>query len=182
MLAKTIIAATLALAATVSAQVAPATNHITFTDPVGDDGSRVYIAGKNTTFGWSGSCTKGDWIAPVPTAVSVELVNSDNSNAVQFVAEVTKFDCSGPSGNAPWVPPTDVADQGNLFSLRMRLGANDVYSGKFKIQTKTGPVTPPPSENKPSPTPNAPPKSAANIVAPVLSGAAAIAAGALMFL
>ncbi|KAG0280320.1 hypothetical protein BGZ95_010520 [Linnemannia exigua] len=182
MLAKTIIAATLALAATVSAQTP---NHIYFTYPISKagDSSQIMEAGKNITFSWSTPCNAGEWISPNPTAVSVQLVNANNAEAVGFVSEVTKIDCTGNSGNNYWVPPAEYANDGNVYSLRMQIGAHDVYSGNFKIGSKNAPVKPSgsaPGTSTPSNTPAA--GNAGNILTPVLSGAAAIAAGALMFL
>ncbi|KAG0378517.1 hypothetical protein BGX24_003596 [Mortierella sp. AD032] len=181
MLAKTFIAATLALAATVSAQVP---NRIYFTHPISapGDNSQVMEAGKNISFSWTTSCTTGEWTSPTPTAVAVQLVNANSITAVGFVAEVTKIDCTGASGNNYWIPPTEFANDNNIYALRMQIGGNDVYSGNFKIGSKNAPVQPTGSSAggaKPTDTPKT---GAGNILAPVLSGAAAIAAGALMFL
>ncbi|KAF9117608.1 hypothetical protein BGW39_002023 [Mortierella sp. 14UC] len=179
MLAKTIIAASLALVATVSAQVP---NHIYFTYPISKtgDNSQIMEAGKNITFSWTTSCNSGEWIAPNPTAVAVQLVNANDASAVGFVAQVTTIDCTGNAGNNYWVPPAEYANDGNTYSLRMQIGAHDVYSGNFKIGSKNAPVKPSgsaPATTTPSNTP-----SSGNIVTPALAGAAAIAAGALMFL
>ncbi|KAF9093108.1 hypothetical protein BGX29_010081 [Mortierella sp. GBA35] len=179
------IVASLAVAATVLAQTPGVPNHIYFTDPVSapTDTSRIYQAGKNITFSWSSSCTTGDWIAPDPTKVPVQLVNSTDSNAVIFLKEVTQINCSGAVGNNYWVVPDEWANSGIIFSLRMMLGSQQAFSGKFQIKSDAKPA-PGPSGAGPNPTgtPDATKGSGASVVAPVLSGAAAVAAGALMFL
>jgi len=182
MLAKTLIAATLALAASVSAQTMP--NHIAFTDPVSapDDTSKVYIAGKNITFSWAGSCASGDWVVANPTQAAVQLVDSTHSNAVSFLEQVATIDCSGTQGNNYWVVPVDQADKGTIFSLRIQgPGTNAAYSGKFQIKSANAPATGSSGAAQPSAT-GSPKSAAGSLVAPILSGAAAIAAGALMFL
>ncbi|KAH7047843.1 hypothetical protein BKA57DRAFT_463484 [Linnemannia elongata] len=181
MLAKTIIAATLALAATVQAAVP---NHIYFTDPVSaaDDTSAVFEAGRNYTFSWSTSCTTGDAIAPNPTAVEVQLVKADSPNQASLVAVLGTLDCTGPSGHNPWVPPTSEADNGHIYSLRLVVGAKDVYSGRFQIKSKDAISKPSATGGAANPAATTPGKSGASIVTPVLAGAAAVAAGALMFL
>ncbi|KAK3829611.1 MAG: hypothetical protein JOS17DRAFT_748813 [Linnemannia elongata] len=183
MLAKTIIAATLALAATVQAVVP---NHTYFTDPVSADGdlSTVFEAGKNQTFSWSTSCASGEVIAPNPAAVEIQLIKADNPLTASLVSVLGTMDCTGASGHNNWVPPTSEADSGHIYSLRLIIGAKDVYSGKFLIKSKEGmskPATP--SGGAANPAASTPTKgSGASIVAPVLAGAAAVAAGALMFL
>ncbi|KAF9549791.1 hypothetical protein EC957_002857 [Mortierella hygrophila] len=182
MLAKTIIVATLALAATVQAVVP---NHTHFNDPVSADGdlSTVFVAGGNYTYSWSTSCASGEVIASNPTAVEVQLVKADNPNTASLVATLGTMDCSGASGHEKWVPPTSEADSGHIYSLRLVLGTKDVYSGKFLIKSKEAaskPATPSGSAASPSATTTK--GSGASIVAPVLAGAAAVAAGALMFL
>ncbi|KAF9140675.1 hypothetical protein BGX30_006159 [Mortierella sp. GBA39] len=182
MLAKTIIVATLALAATVQAVVP---NHTHFNDPVSADGdlSTVYVAGGNYTFSWSTSCASGEVIAPNPTAVEIQLVKADNPNLATLVASLGTMDCSGASGHNDWVPPTSEADSGHIYSLRLILGTKDVYSGKFLIKSKEAASKPAtPSGGAASPSATTAKGSGASIVAPVLAGAAAVAAGALMFL
>ncbi|KAF9154869.1 hypothetical protein BG015_011735 [Linnemannia schmuckeri] len=182
MLAKTILAATLALAATVQAVVP---NHIHFNDPVSNEGdlSTVYIAGGNYTFSWSTSCASGDVVAPNPTAVEIQLIKADNPLAASLVAVLGTMDCTGPSGHNNWSPPASEADSGHIYSLRLIVGAKDVYSGKFLIKSKEAASKPSSASGAANSATTTPVKgSGASIVTPVLAGAAAIAAGALMFL
>ncbi|KAF8933827.1 hypothetical protein BGZ47_010688 [Haplosporangium gracile] len=182
MLAKTILVATLALAATVQAVVP---NHTYFTDPVSADGdlSTVFIAGSNATFSWSTSCASGEAIAANPAAVDVQLVNADKSNAASLVATLGTMDCSGASGHHYWTPPASEADSGHIYSLRLIVGATDVYSGKFLIKSKDAASKPNTSSGAANPAATSPTAgSGASIVTPVLAGVAAAAAGALMFL
>ncbi|KAG0322003.1 hypothetical protein BGZ97_009389 [Linnemannia gamsii] len=183
MLAKTIIAATLALAATVQAEVP---NHTHFNDPVAapDDLSTVFIAGGNFTFSWTTSCASGEVISPNPTAVDVQLVKADSALTASLVTGLGKLDCSGTSGHSYWTPPLSEADKGHAYAIRLVLGPKDVYSGRFLIKSKENmdkPATPSGGATNPGATP-AGKTNSAGILTPVLAGAAAVAAGALMFL
>ncbi|KAG0288478.1 hypothetical protein BGZ96_007757 [Linnemannia gamsii] len=186
MLAKTIFAATLALAATVQAAVP---NHTHFNDPVSAEGdlSLVLIAGGNYTYSWSTSCATGEIISPNPTAVEVQLVKANTANSASLAAHIGTVDCTAASGRQTWSPPVEQANTGDAFSLRLVLGpvGGDVYSGKFLIKTKDAPADKPAATSGGATNPSATPaggKSGASILTPVLAGAAAVAAGALMFL
>ncbi|KAF9939999.1 hypothetical protein BGZ65_008618 [Modicella reniformis] len=121
--------AVLALAASVSAQM----NHTYFTNPVGE--GQVYTAGDNTTFSWQLKCVSPNiYISSNPSKVSVELVNSTNSNNAYFLAEITTIDCTQNQGNTNWVIPAKYGDGTSLFSLKMVFDrGNTAYSGRFTI-------------------------------------------------
>ncbi|KAF9922970.1 hypothetical protein FBU30_006898 [Linnemannia zychae] len=116
--------------ATISAQSIP--DHTYFTNPVGD--GIVYTEGQNTTFSWAMTCRDRS-MTQTPSSVEVQLVNSNNPNAVFFVASAKHIDCESNSiGNEYWVIP-EVTDHQANYSLRIMLN-NPAYSGQFKIRTK----------------------------------------------
>ncbi|KAI8352722.1 hypothetical protein B0O80DRAFT_499416 [Mortierella sp. GBAus27b] len=152
--------------------------HTYFTNPVGDGQS--YNAGDNTTFSWQLKCVAPNtYVSANPSAVSVQLVNSTNSNNAFFLAEVTTIDCTKDQGNNYWVVPEKYGDNTSLFSLKIVFdGGNAAYSGRFNIKSKGSPVTPPTTNpSNPSGKP-----SSANAVVPALSGLAAAAAAAMALL
>ncbi|KAG0367502.1 hypothetical protein BC939DRAFT_450023 [Gamsiella multidivaricata] len=164
----------LALAASVSAQTP---NHTYFTNPVTD--GLNYVAGQTATFSWALACVSpSTYTSTTPTQVPVQLLNSTNSNNAFYLADVTTIDCTKSQGNTQWSVPDKFGTSG-LFSLKIVFdGGNAAYSGRFTISSKDAPATPsataaPTATSKPS---------GANVLVPVLSGAAAIAAGALAFL
>ncbi|KAI1310231.1 hypothetical protein EDD11_003877 [Mortierella claussenii] len=182
MFIKSTAVAILALAASVSAQT-PALNHTYFTNPVTDGLS--YPQGSSQTFSWSLPCTApSTWVAKDPTQVNVELLNSNDPNNAFYLQKVTTIDCSKTSGNVQWTVPSDVGTDG-FFSLRIAIdtatATQNAYSGRFHITAPGGkPASPSTTGSQPAPTTGG--KSAANSVAPVLSGAAAVVAAAALLL
>ncbi|KAF9573032.1 hypothetical protein EC968_009082 [Mortierella alpina] len=176
MFVKSISLAVVALAATVAAQVAPANDHTTFTNPIGDES--VYNEGEKQIFSWNMACTPPSvWTSPTPTNVTVDLLNASDSNKAFFVSQVTTIDCTKSSGNNEWTVPK--GDANALYSLRINLVPQVVYSGKFKIVSKSAPAPGPAPSGAPS---GDKPKSAAGSLAPALTGAALVASAAMMLL
>ncbi|KAG0258728.1 hypothetical protein BG011_003100 [Mortierella polycephala] len=170
MFTKTAALAVLALAASVAAQTP--SDHIFFTNPVGDD--RQYQAGANETFSWQTACVApSSLISSTPTKAAVQLMNADDSDMAFFLEDITTIDCSKNSGNNYWVVP-DKYSSTTLLSLKIALDEGSAYSGKFTIKGGKATPTTAPDADKPA--------SGASIVAPVLSGAAAAVAAAALLL
>ncbi|KAF9183232.1 hypothetical protein BGZ50_004386, partial [Haplosporangium sp. Z 11] len=164
MFTKTAALAILALAASVAAQTP--NNHISFTNPVGEN--RQYQAGANETFSWQTACVPpANLTSSTPTKVAVHLLNADDSDKAYYLDDVTTIDCTKSSGNEYWIIP-DKYSPTTLLSLRIVLDQGSAYSGKFTIKggKSSTPTTPSDAE----------PTSGAGVVAPVLSGAAAVIA------
>ncbi|KAG0303460.1 hypothetical protein BGZ98_006637 [Dissophora globulifera] len=172
MFIKSAAVAALALVASVSAQTP---NHTYFTNPVGD--GMVYTVGDNATFSWQTACVApSTFTSATPTKVPVQLLNATNSDLAFFLADVGTIDCTQSQGNQQWTIPGNFGTSG-LFSLKLVFDNNNVaYSGRFSIKSNS---PAPPAQTTGA---SAPGKSAANVVAPLLSGAAAAVAGALLFL
>ncbi|KAG0353646.1 hypothetical protein BC939DRAFT_469408 [Gamsiella multidivaricata] len=162
-------------AATVSAQTP---NHTFFTNPITDD--MVYEAGANTTFSWQMACVAPSTAtSTTPTKVEVQLVNSTDTNNAFFLETITYIDCSKSSGNPAWVVP-DRSGANVLYSLKIVLEPTPVYSGKFKINSKSAPA---PSSSAPSAGGSDTTKpSAAGSLVPALTGAVALVASAAAML
>ncbi|KAF9947490.1 hypothetical protein BGZ72_010519 [Mortierella alpina] len=179
MFVKSVSLAVVALAAAVSAQVATPTDHTFFTSPIGND--NVYNEGEKQIFSWVKPCTAPSvWTSATPTNVSVDLLNASNTNQAFFIGVATYIDCTKAQGNNEWVVPApNSPDPNALYSLRINLTPDVVYSGKFKINSKSAPA--------PAPSTGAgaggdKPKSAAGALTPALTGAALAASAAMMLL
>ncbi|KAF9206917.1 hypothetical protein BGZ49_001581 [Haplosporangium sp. Z 27] len=171
--------AVLALAATVAAQLP---NHTAFVNPVGD--GITYQAGKNITFGWSGTCVApSDSTATNPKAAEVQLVNSNDANNAYYVAAVTTIDCTQTQGNTPWVVPSDL-DPTAFYSLKIVLSPTPAYSGKFKITGGSGSSATPSNGSTGTTTASTstPTKSGAESLVPALASAFVASAAALFML
>ncbi|CAO3572693.1 unnamed protein product [Mortierella alpina] len=168
--------AVVALAATVAAQVATPTDHTYFTNPIGDEAT--YNEGDKQIFSWTIACTPPSvWTSPSPTNVTVDLLNASDSNKAFFVGVATTIDCTKSSGNNEWTVPKGEANA--LYSLRINLTPQVVYSGKFKIVSK-GAVAPPPATTSAPATGGK--GNSAGALAPALTGAALVASAAMMLL
>ncbi|KAG9322029.1 hypothetical protein KVV02_003418 [Mortierella alpina] len=168
--------AVVALAATVAAQVATPTDHTYFTNPIGD--AATYNEGDKQIFSWTIACTPPSvWTSPSPTNVTVDLLNASDSNKAFFVGLATTIDCTKASGNNEWTVPKGV--DGALYSLRINLVPQVVYSGKFKIVSKGSPA---PAPSASAGAGDKQPTSAAGSLAPALTGAALVASAAMMLL
>ncbi|KAG0211735.1 hypothetical protein BGX28_007497 [Mortierella sp. GBA30] len=175
MFAKSASLAVVALAATVAAQGGTPTNHMYFTNPVTNDG--VYYTGSTETFSWSLPCTAPSvWTSATPNNVTVELIDSTLTTGAFFVANTVSIDCTKPLGNQAWTIPA--GDPNKMYSLKVPLVPEPVYSGKFKILSKSAPG--PSAAPSAAPQPNK--QNAAGALAPALTGAALVASAALMVL
>ncbi|KAG0046927.1 hypothetical protein BGZ83_007919 [Gryganskiella cystojenkinii] len=190
MFIKSIVAASLALVATVSAQSAsssapttgpttapPATgNYIQFTAPVLN--TTTYTAGQTATFSWRYTCVAPNThISPNPTKTEVQLMDSTDSNASSFLAIIATIDCStATQGNPTWTVPAD-ADPNKKYSLTINTQPQS-YSSTFKILPAGGATPSGSSTGTPAPKPT----SGASVVAPALAGAAALGSAALLLL
>ncbi|KAF9288795.1 hypothetical protein BGZ68_010620 [Mortierella alpina] len=177
MFIKSVSLAVVALAATVAAQTTgtPA-DHTFFTSPIGND--NVYNEGEKQIFSWSKPCVAPSvWTSATPTNVTVDLLNANDSDKAFFISQATTIDCTKPSGNNEWTVPK--GDANTLYSLRINLTPQVVYSGKFKIVSKGAPA-PAPSAGAGAGTEK--PASAAGSLAPALTGAALVASAAMMLL
>ncbi|KAF9964500.1 hypothetical protein BGZ70_006353 [Mortierella alpina] len=176
MFAKSVSLAVVALAATVAAQVATPTDHTFFTNPIGNES--VYNEGDKQIFSWSKPCTPPSvWTSPSPTNVTVDLLNASDSDKAFFIGVATTIDCTKGSGNNEWTVPK--GDPNALYSLRINLVPNVVYSGKFKIVSK-GAVAPPPTASSAPTTGDK--GNSAGALTPALTGAALVATAAMMLI
>ncbi|KAF9418607.1 hypothetical protein BGZ94_009656 [Podila epigama] len=175
MFIKSLAVATVAVVATVSAQIP---KHTYFTGPLGE--GVEYPANKPATFSWTGTCAPpSDAVIPPPanaSAVNVQLVDSTNATNVVFLDEVAVIDCTKSNGNTVWTVP-DKFPNVKVFALRIMFEPPQ-YSGNFKILQANSP-----KPDTPAPAPGNggdDKKSAGSILTPVLSGVAAVVASAAM--
>ncbi|KAG0051709.1 hypothetical protein BGZ83_003378 [Gryganskiella cystojenkinii] len=169
----------LVAAATVSAQTP---NHTYFTSPL-DAAPVTYKGGDKVYFSWNTACVapSSTWVAADPKAAEVQLVNSNNSTNAFYVAPVTTIDCTANQGNTQWTVPEDKADPNTFYSLKIILGNDAAYSGKFKILSKNAAAPAPSAAAGGSTTGNT--NAASGLVASVaVSGAALVASAAMMLL
>ncbi|KAF8918782.1 hypothetical protein BGZ58_004793, partial [Dissophora ornata] len=160
----------LVAAATVSAQTP---DHTYFTNPVTDGLS--YNEGDNATFSWQMACvTPSTSTSTTPTAVQVQLINSTDTNNAFYLAPVTTIDCSKSQGNNAWIVPT--GDANTLYSLKIVLDPTPIYSGKFKIVSKSSSTTTTTTTTTGSTT--AAKSAAGTLTAPFMTGAALVASAA----